>query len=158
MNLYKSIYCPSPRVKRIIHSTALHLFARRLDPLHDAIPPSIPKFPLACIELSDENKTAVYSFISSSFLVVWKPPLIYIPFSPVVWAGFVPFLVSTRCEVRPSWGLQSFFETRIWCDPWNQACLGLHGETFYTRKALASGCDYAPFQIEIVFQQCLYVL
>ena len=80
-------------------------------------------------------------------LVAWKILLIGIPFSVVALAGSVPFVASTRFEVRPSWVSQSFFETRIWYDLWIQVCPRWHVETLDTAKGLASEVDYVPFQM-----------
>ena len=80
-------------------------------------------------------------------LVAWKILLIGIPFSVVALAGSVPFVASTRFEVRPSWVSQSFFETRIWYDLWIQVCPRWHVETLDTAKGLASEVDCVPFQM-----------
>ena len=80
-------------------------------------------------------------------LVAWKILLIGIPFSVVALAGSVPYVASTRLEVRPSWVSQSFFETRIWYDLWIQVCPRWHVETLDTAKGLASEVDYVPFQM-----------
>ena len=80
-------------------------------------------------------------------LVAWKILLIGIPFSVVALAGSVPYVASTRFEVRPSWVSQSFFETRIWYDLWIQVCPRWHVETLDTAKGLASEVDYVPFQM-----------
>ena len=52
--------------------------------------------------LRDESKKQ-QTFTSGSFPLVWKTPLIYIPFSQVAWADSLLFSASIRCVAHPSW-------------------------------------------------------